>query len=57
MKWSQIPLIDYIDIYEEQCDVYVHTKNDFDELNSFVEEQIEEYNDDSAEGRLWDDLM
>jgi hypothetical protein len=33
------------------------TKNDFDELNSFVEEQIEEYNDDSAEGRLWDDLV
>jgi len=57
MKWSEIPLIEHIDIYEEQCDVYVHTKKDFDELNSFVEEQIEEYNDDSAEGRLWDDLM
>jgi hypothetical protein len=118
MKWSEIPLVDYIVLSEEQCDVYVHTKdqrviglkdvrtnahlddngfyvdhlamglrlsfflpredfshieyryspredvpreritkNDFDELNSFVEEQIEEYNDDSAEGRLWDDLV
>jgi hypothetical protein len=27
MKWSEIPLIDYIEVYEEQCDVYVHTKD------------------------------
>jgi len=99
MKWSEIPLAEYIDIYEQQCDVYVHTKDkriivfkdvrsnahldeigfyvdyyflgkpmtafvpredfshmeyryvpreritkrDFDELNSFVEEQFEDY--------------
>jgi hypothetical protein len=27
MKWSEIPLIDYIEIYEERCDLYVHTKD------------------------------
>jgi len=27
MKWSEIPLIDYIMLSEEQCDVYVHTKD------------------------------
>ena len=27
MKWSEIPLVDYIEIHEEQCDVYVHTKD------------------------------
>jgi len=27
MKHSQITLIDYIDIEEEQCDLYVHTKD------------------------------
>ena len=27
MKWSEIPLIEHIDIYEEQCEVYVHTKD------------------------------
>lgn len=99
MKWTEIPLIDYIVLSEEQCDVYVHTKDqrvigvrdvrtnghldengfyvdhnafglrfsfflpredfshieyrytprkkttkdDFDELNSFVEEQFEDY--------------
>jgi len=99
MKWSEIPLIDYIMLSEEQCDVYVHTKDkriivvkdvrtnghldenglyvdhnsfglrfsfflpredfshieyrytprekttkaDFDELHSFIEEQIEDY--------------
>ena len=99
MKWSEISLIEYIDTYEMQCDVYVHTKDkrmlvfkdvrtnahldevgfyidyhflesdmtafvpredfshmeyryvpreritkrDFDELNSFIEEQFEDY--------------
>lgn len=28
MKWSQIPLVDYIVLSEEQCDVYVHTKDE-----------------------------
>ena len=27
MKYISIPLIDYIDVYEEQCDVHVHTKD------------------------------
>jgi hypothetical protein len=27
MKFKEIPLIDYIDIEEEQCDLYVHTKD------------------------------
>ena len=27
MKWSEIPLLDYIMLSEEQCDVYVHTKD------------------------------
>jgi hypothetical protein len=27
MNWSEIPLIDYIDIYEDQVDVYIHTKD------------------------------
>jgi tRNA splicing endonuclease len=27
MKHTEIPLLDYIDIYDEQCDLYVHTKD------------------------------
>jgi len=27
MKWTEIPLLEYIDTYEMQCDVYVHTKD------------------------------
>jgi len=27
MKFTHIGLADYIDIYEEQCDVYVYTKD------------------------------
>jgi tRNA splicing endonuclease len=27
VKFTEIPLIDYIDIYDEQCDIYVHTKD------------------------------
>jgi hypothetical protein len=27
MKFKEIPLLDYIDIEEEQCDVYVYTKD------------------------------
>jgi len=27
MKSTHIPLLDYIEIEEEQCDVYVHTKD------------------------------
>lgn len=27
MKYVSIPLIDYIDIYDEQCTVHIHTKD------------------------------
>ena len=27
VKFTEIPLLDYIDIEEEQCDVYIHTKD------------------------------
>lgn len=27
MKWSELPLLDYIDIYEQRIDVYIHTKD------------------------------
>lgn len=27
MNWTEIPLLEYIDTYEMQCDVYVHTKD------------------------------
>ena len=27
MKYTHIPLLDYIDIEEEQCDIHVHTKD------------------------------
>jgi hypothetical protein len=27
VKYTSIPLIDYIDIEEEQCDVHIHTKD------------------------------
>ena len=121
MSYTEIPLIEHIDIYEEQCEVYVHTKDqrvirlqdvqdngylddtglyldhlamglrfsfflpredfshieyrysqredvpresetDFDELNSFIEEQFEDYKypseslTDPEEG-LFEDLI
>jgi hypothetical protein len=27
MKFTEIPLLDYIDTEEEQCDIHVHTKD------------------------------
>jgi type I restriction-modification system DNA methylase subunit len=106
MNWSEIPLLEHIELLDEQCDIYVHTKDqrviglrdvrtnpyldntgfyvdhmamglnfsfflpredfshieyrysqregvpresktDFDELNSFIEEQLEGYDDAS----------
>jgi hypothetical protein len=118
MKPSEISLLDYIELYDEQCDVYIHTKDkrvikvddvrsnahiddsglyvdhvslglrftlyiprddfshleyrysprtdtskkEFDELNSFVEEQFEDYEYPSESlteplEHLYDDLI
>jgi hypothetical protein len=27
MSWTEIPLLEYIDTEEEQCDIHVHTKD------------------------------